>query len=102
MPRVQKTGNKSFDLAVLIDSTKQYNKILCGPILYELKPRYLHFTSAKKYVTGDINIVNKAANFVQEIDSKTYIKGFLRNSCDITNSFKNVITVRLFKFKDNQ
>ena len=71
-----KNGDKDFDLAVLIDSTKQYNKILCGPILYELKPRYLHFSSAKKYVQGDINVINKAANFVQEIDTENIHQRF--------------------------
>eukprot|EP01084_Bolivina_argentea_P148937 260283_1 len=92
---------KQFDIAVCIDSNDQYKIVLHGGIVYQMKSRDLHFNANQRYVKGDINVVNDSSNFVQEIDTERYINEYFKDSNNITNSFKNIVKIRLFLFKEN-
>eukprot|EP01084_Bolivina_argentea_P114887 204437_1 len=98
----QKQQKKEFDLALCIDAKEQYKLVLCGPIIYEYTPRHFGFTSSQKYIKGDVNKVNEAANFVQEIDTERYINAFLHGAKDVTDTdpFKDIVKLQLFIFKD--
>eukprot|EP01084_Bolivina_argentea_P053103 97490_1 len=91
---------KDFDVAVCIDSKGAYKAVLHKDVKFEMKTQFLHFKTSQKYIKGDINVVSDSCNFVQEIDTERYVKAFYKNSNDITNSYKDIAKIQLFRFKD--
>ena len=96
------SAKKTFDIALLCDAEEKYKFVLLGPIEYIHASKTLEFDESQRYLTGDVNVANEAANFVQTIDCAQYITGYTRQGEDVTAQLPDIVSLQLFKFKPNK
>ena len=105
--RKLKEEKRIFDIGLIINNNNEYDKILCGPITYQIFYHYIRFINCQNYIRNDINILQKCTIFSEEILSSDINEFFCNYSEKHTQNgvnfkFSDILKVQLFKFKDNE
>eukprot|EP01083_Nonionella_stella_P038360 104374_1 len=95
--RKKKQETRVFDIALLINSSGEYYKILVGPVVYEVFYGYMRFTNSQQYMHHDIETLNGCAVLVEELDAKQSIYEYFCNYSSDPNDRQNGVT---FHFND--
>eukprot|EP00484_Ammonia_sp_Unknown_P022754 CAMPEP_0197030240 /NCGR_PEP_ID=MMETSP1384-20130603/9512_1 /TAXON_ID=29189 /ORGANISM="Ammonia sp." /LENGTH=568 /DNA_ID=CAMNT_0042459547 /DNA_START=48 /DNA_END=1754 /DNA_ORIENTATION=- len=102
-----KQEHRIFDIALLINAQGEYDKILCGPVTYQVFYKHIRFLNCQNYIHNDIKLLQMCTTFVEELSAKDIDEYFCNLSefdsqIGINFEFCNIARCQMFRFDDDE